>query len=120
MQLVSPSMEMKYKAMEYKQEFFDANEKHIDGSCGFSKYDAFDDWLKAVANIQTEAPHGFVTCSTYFVIVDDEIIGMTSIRHALNDSLRFDGGHIGYSVRPSQRRSGYATQMLALALDECR
>jgi len=120
MQLVPPAMEMKHKAMEYKQEFFDANEKNIDGSCGFSKYDAFDDWLKAVANIQTEAPHGFVTCSTYFVIVDDEIIGMTSIRHALNDSLRFDGGHIGYSVRPSQRRSGYATQMLALALDECR
>jgi len=120
MQLVLPSVEMKHKATEYKQEFYNANEKHIDGSCRFSKYDNFGDWLEMVINIQTEAPTGFVKCSTYFAVVNDEVVGMISIRHTLNDALRFDGGHIGYSVRPSRRRRMYATQMLALSLDKCR
>jgi len=46
----------------------------------------------------------------------EEFLGRLSIRHTLNRRLRFKGGHIGYSVRPSRRRRGYATLMLALAL----
>ena len=42
------------------------------------------------------------------------------IRHSLNEALLLDGGHIGDGVRPSERRKGYATAMIALALDECR
>ena len=46
----------------------------------------------------------------------DEFLGQLSIRHALNRRLRYKGGHIGYSVRPSRRRRGYATLMLRLSL----
>ncbi len=44
---------------------------------------------------------------------------MIDIRHRLNDYLLNFGGHIGYSVRKSERQKGYATEMLALALIEC-
>lgn len=44
---------------------------------------------------------------------------MIDIRHRLNDYLKNFGGHIGYSIRKSERQKGYATEMLALALKEC-
>ena len=50
----------------------------------------------------------------------DILVGAVDIRHSLNEALLLDGGHIGDGVRPSERRKGYATAMIALALDECR
>ena len=50
---------------------------------------------------------------------DNRLIGMIDIRHRLNDYLLNFGGHIGYSIRKSERQQGYATEMLSLALIEC-
>ena len=47
-------------------------------------------------------------------------VGAVNIRHVLNDALLKTGGHIGDGIRPSERRKGYATAMIALALDECK
>jgi predicted acetyltransferase len=52
--------------------------------------------------------------------VGGQIVGRVSIRHRLNPSLRLVGGHIGYSVRPRFRRSGFAGKILDLALIEAR
>ena len=51
---------------------------------------------------------------------DSEIVGMVNIRHKLNESLINRGGHIGYSIRPTERKKGYGTLMLKLALRKCR
>ncbi|MEZ5097877.1 MAG: GNAT family N-acetyltransferase [Nocardioides sp.] len=61
-----------------------------------------------------------VHCSYRWIADDGDLVGFLAIRHALNDFLREEGGHIGYSVRPSRRREGHATLALALALAEAR
>lgn len=57
----------------------------------------------------------------YFLIdKNNRILGSLGFRYELNDELRKYGGHIGYGVRPSERRKGYATLMLETALDIAR
>lgn len=50
------------------------------------------------------------------VLTEPEYLGELTIRHRLNRRLRYKGGHIGYSVRPTRRRRGHATLMLGLSL----
>ena len=68
----------------------------------------------------TEMPPGIVPCTYLWIVEGDEFVGYLAIRHRLNDFLLEEGGHIGYSVRPSRRREGHATRAVKLALDEAR
>ncbi len=57
----------------------------------------------------------------YFWLVDGKtFIGGIAIRYELNDFLEQQGGHIGYGIRPSKMRQGYAKKMLALGLEKLR
>lgn len=64
-------------------------------------------------------PEGFVPASTWFAYIDDTLVGMINLRHRLNDDLLHYAGHIGYSIRASQRRKGYAKEMLQQTLLYC-
>ncbi len=68
------------------------------------------------------AADGWVPDSVFFLLDEDRdrLIGAVNIRHYLNDDLLFTGGHIGDGVRPTERRKGYATEMVRLALTECK
>ena len=69
-----------------------------------------------------DASCGLVPDSTFFCWDEERnlIVGAVNIRHYLNESLLLNGGHIGDGVRPSERRKGIASKMIALALDECK
>ena len=47
--------------------------------------------------------------------LENKIIGIIDLRHTLNEILT-DFGNSGYSVRPSERKKGYATEMVRLLL----
>ncbi len=65
------------------------------------------------ADPRTPLPAGIVHSTHVWWVEGDNYLGRASIRHSLTPWLREFGGHIGYVVRPSARRRGHATQMLA-------
>jgi len=117
---IRPNKDLENQTIEFKNEFFENGETEINGGGLLDKIDSYDTWLENVTkNISkdTVAPNWVVT-DTFFAIRehDNKIIGIIDFRHELNDFLK-DFGHCGYSVRPSERKKGYATQMLKQILD---
>jgi len=121
MELVFPTMEHKQSALEMRREHYDIGELTIHGCGGLDYAKTYDGWLEKVqAAVTLEMSEDLVPATVYFGMVDSRIIGIIQIRHKLNQRLLRTYGHIGYSIRPSERNKGYATQMLALALEKCR
>ena len=119
--LVIPTLEHQQGAMDFRQQFFDKEPgERIHGSGGFHHYDNYKEWCDKIETDRTNPPPNLVPGTVYFAVYNNKIVGTIAIRYRLNDDLLRYGGHIGYGVRPSERRKGYATKMLALALEECK
>jgi predicted acetyltransferase len=54
------------------------------------------------------------------LVSGQHVIGQSSLRHHLNPSLEREGGHIGYNIRPSERRKGFGTMILSLTLEKAK
>ncbi len=113
--LVRPTLELKEEALDYRKEHFQHGEMIICGSELFDKTEIYEEWLYSVT-LNTDPKtvnENWVVTDTFFAIrkSDNKIIGMIDLRHTLNDFLK-DLGNCGYSVRPSERQKGYATEML--------
>lgn len=83
-------------------------------------YHDFDRYLN---ELETKVPDERKVPDSVFFLLDTDrnrLLGAVNIRHYLNDSLLHSGGHIGDGIRPSERRKGYATEMVRLALIECK
>lgn len=81
----------------------------------------FDYYLNNL-DVKDATNDGKVPTSTFFCLDKDRniFVGAVNIRHYLNEELLSTGGHIGDGIRPSERRKGYATAMISLALKECK
>ena len=120
--LRQPEASDREQVMAYREEFL-AIDSRMDGTCALDQYDDFDAWLANVRaySAPETTPAGKVPATQYLALDENEhLVGMVNLRHCLNDYLLEFGGHIGYSVRPTDRKNGYAIQMLKLALDEAK
>lgn len=113
--LVRPTLKHKENALEFKKEFFEHGENVINGSEMLDNMDSYDNWLNSVLNNANpdKVNPDWVLTDTFFAVDDaGKIIGIVDFRHELKGFL-VDFGHTGYSVRPTERRKGYATEILS-------
>lgn len=120
---VKPSKEYEQEALEYINEFYEYN-SDINGTGGLQRYlDNYDKWLEKLEEDITRIPNEEkVPAETYFLVreSDNKIVGMINIRLTLNENLKKFGGHIGYSIRPTERKKGYNKVNLYLGLLCCK
>jgi predicted acetyltransferase len=116
--LIEPSEDFKEEYLGIIEEFRKANEKL--GNAGIAQQD-FTAFILKLYNQSKglDLPPGFVPATTFWLIRDNRVVlGESRLRHYLKPPLEEFGGHIGYFIRPSQRRKGYGTLILALTLDK--
>ena len=56
----------------------------------------------------------------YWLYADGQPVGFGKLRHRLTDKLRLEGGHTGYSIRPSHRGKGYGKALLGYLVEEAK
>ncbi|HEX8476579.1 MAG TPA: GNAT family N-acetyltransferase [Pyrinomonadaceae bacterium] len=109
---------------EWRREFVSMAEEHR--AAGDDIYrdaiEDFDAYLRLLKNsaLGINRPPGRVPAETFCLARDRRILGRSSLRHYLTPDLEHEGGHIGYSIRPSERRKGYGTLILTLTLEKAR
>ena len=121
LELQLPTLHHKKAAENFKSEFLEKQEPVIYGSALFDQME-YEQWLTHNTNNRQESTVsiGWVPATTFFAVRkrDQKMIGMIDIRHNLeHEFLAQYGGHIGYSVRPSERKKGYATEILKMGIE---
>lgn len=121
--LENPSMKRKKDVIEYMNEHVKYNSA-INGTGSFDhalEGETYEECMDRYYKIQdNEYAKSIDRCpgKTYFLIRknDNKLIGMINIRHHLTPKMLVHGGHIGYGIRPTERRKGYNKINLYLGL----
>lgn len=114
LKLTAPASEMEPAYLDFAAEWEKSGEEITPYSARLLGR-SYGQWLADTRRMEKKAPEGFVTGTTRFLTDGSgRILGAVNIRHRLNGPLLASGGHIGYGIRPSERKKGYANRMLPL------
>jgi len=110
MKLVNADIAYDKQIQDFRREYLESGES-MDGSSSLRKFEDTREWIAQLEPLTSQ----FLCINE----TDGRVLGLIQIRHRFNDFLKKYAGHIGYCVRPSERRRGCATFMLREALKEC-
>ena len=118
--LVKLSEVYKEHLIDMMDEWCKAGEKIVPSAINKNDYHNFDYYLQNLdlkEEVNGKVPHSIFFC----LDVDRDIfVGAVNVRHYLTEEMLVNAGHIGDGIRPSERRKGYATAMINLALKEAK
>lgn len=120
--LVKPTIQLEREYLDFYREWKESGEKMVPWVISKDPAD-FQGMVQSLLDNErgVRLPEHWVPDSTYWLVTDtNRVVGAVNIRHKLNETLLHSGGHIGYGIRPSARRNGYATRLLALALEKAK
>ena len=103
--------------VEMAQEFHDDGDPRLDPAL-----DDLEGFYAQAERFETGrglAP-GLVQQSHFLLFRGDRLLGGSRLRYRLTETLRLDGGNIGYEIRPSARGQGNGSAILELTLVEAR
>ena len=122
--LVEPTAEYAEDLWAFRQEIleYDADsDDQFAGCMSLDKCKSAEEWIRICSlrkSDETCESAGTTVPSHTFLAIrksDNRIVGVIDLRHHIDHPILGTwGGHCGYSVRPSERRKGYATEMLRL------
>ncbi|MFC3750317.1 GNAT family N-acetyltransferase [Paenibacillus sp. GCM10012306] len=116
--LVSPNSEYQGAYLEFYQEWVDSGEDIVPWVVEKDPNDFAAMLLFLEENrLGLGLPEGWVANSTFWLVTEEgQVVGAVNIRHTLTEQGLLVSGHIGYGIRPTARRKGYATELLKQAL----
>ena len=118
MKLILPNPGYEASYGEYLREL--GSEERYPFPLDFEHQD-FPALLRRIDDLTVErVDSGIVPSSTYWLVDGAELVGVSNLRHYLNERIRHDGGHIGLGIRPSYRGRGLGRMLLGLTIQEAR
>ncbi|HNV20465.1 MAG TPA: GNAT family N-acetyltransferase [Candidatus Hydrogenedentes bacterium] len=120
--LVRPSAGLRALFLEAAYEYRDAGEE-LDPAFPAYWNASFEVYVQQLDDLAhgRHLPFAMVRSDTFWLLSGEgRLIGMSRLRRRLSRALRIEGGHIGYTIRPMERRKGYGTRLCALTIEEAR
>lgn len=120
LQLIEPSIEYEQEWVNYIREIQENDGVIIPKSMDGDIYNYKQFLMEKEQNKTSPLDKNLVPFILYFMVDENRIIGVADLRLRLNNFLLQYGGHIGYSIRPSERRKGYGNIILKFVLEKCK